>query len=62
MPSAWAAGARSKSETAADAPVWVEEYLKKGLDPDALRRCQAGDAAALGMLYDCYRQRVYYLG
>ena len=27
----------SKSETAPDAPVWVEEYLKKGLDPDALR-------------------------
>lgn len=31
------------------------------LDPDALRRCQAGDPAALGMLYDCYRQPVYYL-
>jgi len=27
----------SKSDTAADAPVWVEEYLRKGLDPDALR-------------------------
>ncbi len=27
----------SKSDTAPDAPVWVEEYLKKGLDPDALR-------------------------
>ncbi|MEW6251272.1 MAG: methionine--tRNA ligase, partial [Planctomycetota bacterium] len=27
----------SKSTTAPDAPVWVEEYLKKGLDPDALR-------------------------
>jgi len=27
----------SKSSTPADAPVWVEEYLKKGLDPDALR-------------------------
>ncbi len=27
----------SKSDTAADAPVWVEEYLKKGLDPSALR-------------------------
>lgn len=27
----------SKSTTAADAPVWIEEYLKKGLDPDALR-------------------------
>jgi methionyl-tRNA synthetase len=27
----------SKSSTAADAPVWVEEYLKKGLDPDRLR-------------------------
>ena len=27
----------SKSSTAADAPVWVEEYLKQGLDPDRLR-------------------------
>ncbi len=27
----------SKSTTAADAPVWIEEYLKKGLDPDSLR-------------------------
>ncbi len=27
----------SKSSTAPDAPVWIEEYLKKGLDPDALR-------------------------
>ena len=27
----------SKSTTAADAPVWIEEYVKKGLDPDALR-------------------------
>ncbi len=27
----------SKSTTAPDAPVWIEEYLKKGLDPDALR-------------------------
>jgi len=27
----------SKSTTPADAPVWVEEYLRKGLDPDALR-------------------------
>ncbi|MCK4341734.1 MAG: methionine--tRNA ligase [Phycisphaerae bacterium] len=27
----------SKSTTPPDAPVWIEEYLKKGLDPDALR-------------------------
>jgi methionyl-tRNA synthetase len=27
----------SKSTTAPDAPVWIEEFLKKGLDPDALR-------------------------
>lgn len=27
----------SKSSTPADAPVWIEEYLKRGLDPDALR-------------------------
>ncbi len=27
----------SKSETAPDAPVWIGEYLKRGLDPDALR-------------------------
>ncbi len=27
----------SKSSTAADAPVWIEEYVKKGFDPDALR-------------------------
>jgi methionyl-tRNA synthetase len=27
----------SKSTTPADAPVWLEEYLRKGLDPDALR-------------------------
>ena len=27
----------SKSATAPDAPVWIEEYLKRGLDPDALR-------------------------
>lgn len=27
----------SKSTTAPDAPVWIEEYLRKGLDPDALR-------------------------
>ncbi len=27
----------SKSATAPDAPVWIEEYLKKGLDADALR-------------------------
>ncbi len=27
----------SKSSTPADAPVWVEEYIRKGLDPDALR-------------------------
>ena len=27
----------SKSSTLADAPVWVEEYIRKGLDPDALR-------------------------
>ncbi|MBP7744686.1 MAG: methionine--tRNA ligase [Phycisphaerae bacterium] len=38
----------SKSTTAADAPVWVEEYLKRGLDPDALRyylTAQAPEAA-----------------
>ena len=38
----------SKSTTAADAPVWVEEYLRKGLDPDALRfylTSQAPEAA-----------------
>lgn len=27
----------SKSSTPADAPVWVEEFLRKGFDPDALR-------------------------
>jgi methionyl-tRNA synthetase len=27
----------SKSSTPQDAPVWIEEYVKKGLDPDALR-------------------------
>lgn len=27
----------SKSSTPPDAPVWIEEYLKKGLDPSALR-------------------------
>jgi len=27
----------SKSTTAPDAPVWIEEYIRKGLDPDALR-------------------------
>jgi methionyl-tRNA synthetase len=27
----------SKSDTAPHAPVWIEEYLAKGLDPDALR-------------------------
>lgn len=27
----------SKSRTPEDSPVWIEEYLKKGLDPDALR-------------------------
>ncbi len=27
----------SKSQTPQDSPVWIEEYLKKGLDPDALR-------------------------
>jgi len=27
----------SKSTSAPDAPIWIEEYLKKGLDPDALR-------------------------
>jgi methionyl-tRNA synthetase len=38
----------SKSDTRPDAPVWVEEYLKKGLDPDALRyylTIQAPEAA-----------------
>ncbi len=38
----------SKSSTPADAPVWVEEYLKRGLDPDALRyylTTQAPEAA-----------------
>ncbi len=27
----------SKSKTAQDAPVWIEEYIRRGLDPDALR-------------------------
>jgi methionyl-tRNA synthetase len=27
----------SKSSTPQEAPVWIEEYVKKGLDPDALR-------------------------
>jgi len=27
----------SKSTTAADAPVWIEEYLRRGLDPSPLR-------------------------
>jgi len=27
----------SKSQTSEDSPVWIEEYLKRGLDPDALR-------------------------
>jgi methionyl-tRNA synthetase len=27
----------SKSTSSPDAPVWIEEYAKKGLDPDALR-------------------------
>lgn len=31
------------------------------LDNDMLRRCQRGDSAALGALYDCYRQPVFYL-
>lgn len=38
----------SKSDTRSDAPVWIEEYLKKGLDPDALRyylTAQAPEAA-----------------
>ncbi len=38
----------SKSSTPANAPVWVEEYLKRGLDPDALRyylTTQAPEAA-----------------
>jgi methionyl-tRNA synthetase len=38
----------SKSTTAPDAPVWIEEYLKRGLDPSALRyylTAQAPEAA-----------------
>jgi len=38
----------SKSDTPPDAPVWIEEYLRKGLDPDALRyylTAQAPEAA-----------------
>jgi len=38
----------SKSTTAPDAPVWIEEYLRRGLDPSALRyylTAQAPEAA-----------------
>ena len=31
------------------------------LDPEILRRCRQADPKALGELYDCYRQPVYYL-
>ncbi|MBM3892368.1 MAG: RNA polymerase sigma factor [Verrucomicrobia bacterium] len=31
------------------------------LDTETLRRCRRGEPAALGALYDCYRQPVYYL-
>lgn len=31
------------------------------LDSETLRRCRRGDPAALGALYDAYRQPVYYL-
>jgi RNA polymerase sigma-70 factor (ECF subfamily) len=31
------------------------------LDTETLRRCSRGEPAALGALYDCYRQPVYYL-
>ena len=31
------------------------------LDAETLRRCRRGDPAALGALYDGYRQPVYYL-
>ena len=31
------------------------------LDLETLRRCGHGEPAALGALYDCYRQPVYYL-